>query len=182
MPSAPRESPFDCVARCASSRSFHRYARRLPPMTMLASPEVRQAIKDSRGKCRSRWLGHHTGNAKPQCGHFRPVQVSGHGWFTDGLRPERGHSRRGHGRGHGLTTDAVAVTASDCSRTWSVRDHGITAERMRAWTGCGHGVVADWTRPRIGHGLPVATDIGAAICPDKLRIHRDYFADAKASF
>jgi len=129
---------------------------------MLASPEVRLAIKDSRGQCRSRWLGHHTEMRGRSADTSRPVQVSGHGWFTDGLRPERGHSRRGHGRGHGLPTDSLRT-------------------RMRSRTGRGHGAVVDWPRSRIGHGLPVATDIGAAICPDRLRFHRDCFADSKTS-
>ena len=141
MPSAPRESPFDCVARCASSRSFRRYARRLPPMTMLASPEVRQAIMDSRGKCRSRWLGHHTEMRGRSADTSRPVQVSGHGWFTDGLRSERGHSRRGHGRGHGLFTD------TDCARP-----------RRNSGRGCGHGLDAGTARSRTGHGPGSDTD------------------------
>ena len=133
MPSAPRESPFDCVARCASSRSFRRNARRLPPMTMLASPEERRAIMDSRGRCRSRWLGHHTEMRGRSADTSRPVQVSGHGWFTDGLRPERGHSRRGHGHGHGLPTDSLRT-------------------RTRARTGRGH------ARLRTGHGPGSDTD------------------------
>ncbi len=95
----------------------------------------------------------------PQHGHFPASQVSGHGR----PRPERGHSRRGHGRGHGLPTDSLRM-------------------RMRSRTGRGHGPVADWPRPRIGHGLPVAMDISAAIWSDRLRFHRDYFADAKTSF
>ena len=48
--------------------------------------------------------------------------------------------------------------------------------RMRSRTGRGH------ARLRTGHGQTVATDISAAIWPDRLRIHRDCFADAKTSF
>jgi len=118
-------------------------------MTMLASPEVRLAIKDSRGQCRSRWLGHHTEMRGRSADTSRPVQVSGHGWFTDGLRPEHGHSRRGHVHGHGLTADAIVATASDCSRTRTVRDHGEIADAD---------AVTDWTWPRRGCGLATATD------------------------
>ena len=105
---------------------------------MLASPEVRQAIKDSRGKCRSRWQDITREIARMLTGRMadisRPVQVSGHGWFTDDLWPERGHSRRGHGRGHGL----------DRLQT-----------RMRSRTGRGH------ARLRTGHGPGSDTD-----CPE----------------
>ena len=159
MPSAPRESPCDCVARCASSRSFRRYARRLPPMTMLASPEVRQAIKDSRGKCRSRWRDITREIMNPPHGHFPASQVSGHGRPTVRTRTFAARSRSRTWTAHGQLADADAGT--DWTRTWPG---------------------ADWTRPRIGHGLPVAADIGAAICPDRLRIHRDCFADTKTSF
>ena len=124
---------------------------------MLASPEVRQAIKDSRGKCRSRWLGHHAENARPQRGHFPANPSIGTRLVHGRPRPKRGHSRRGHGHGHGLTTDAVAVTASDCSRTWSVRDHGITADADAG---------TDWMRARRGRGLDTA--------PDRTRTARGY--------
>jgi phosphohistidine phosphatase SixA len=42
--------------------------------------------------------------------------------------------------------------------------------------------VADWTRPWIGHGLAVAAEVGAAICPDSLRFLRDRVADTESSF
>ena len=83
-----------------------------------------------------------------------------------GTRTAYGQSADIHG--------VVTVTDMDCPRTASDADADADWMRTRP--------VADWTRPRIGLGLPVATDIGAAICPDKLRIHRDCFADAKTSF
>jgi hypothetical protein len=46
----PRESPYDCMAHGASSRSFRSAASTL---TMLVSPEE-IAIKTSRGECRDR--------------------------------------------------------------------------------------------------------------------------------
>lgn len=162
MPSASRESPFDCVARCASSRSFRRNARRLPPMTMLASPEERRAIMDSRGKCRSRWLGHHMEMRGRSADTSRPVQVG---------------TRLVHGR---PTARTRTFAARPRSRTWTAHGQLADADAVTDWTRTRP--VADWTRPRIGHGLPVATDIGAAIWPDRLRIHRDCFADAKTSF
>ena len=133
---------------------------------MLASPEVRLAIKDSRGQCRSRWLGHHTEMRGRSADTSRPVQVSGHGWFTDGLRPEHGHSRRGHVHGHGLTADAIVATASDCSRTRTVRDHGEIADAD---------AVTDWTRTACGYGHR------RGHLPARLRFHRDCFADSKTS-
>ena len=135
MLSAPRESPFDCVARCASSRSFRRYARRLPPMTMLASPEERRAVKDSRGKCRSRWRDITREIMNPPHGHFPASQVSGHGRPTVRTRTFAARSR---------------------SRTWTA--HGRLRTRMRSRTGRGHGAVADWTRTRRGCGLDTAPD------------------------
>jgi hypothetical protein len=56
---------------------------------------------------------------------------------------------------HGQSTDVVAVMASDYSRTRTVPGHGMCAptEKLRTW-------LRSW----IGHGLPVITDIGAAIC------------------
>jgi len=108
-----------------------------------------RAIKDSRWNCRSRWLEITRKLQNRDTDIFRPVQVSGHGWFTDGLRPEHGHSRRGHVHGHGLTADAIVATASDCSRTRTVRDHGEIADAD---------AVTDWTWPRRGCGLATATD------------------------
>src|SRR5208282_3670562 len=129
-------------------------------MTMLASPEVRQAIKDSRGKCRSRWLGHYTEMRGRSADTSLPVRVSGHGRPTARTRTFAARSR---------------------SRTWTAHGQLADADAGTDWTRTGHGhrPAADWTRPRIGHGLPVATDIGAAIWPDKLRIHRVHCADAK---
>jgi hypothetical protein len=63
-------------------------------------------------------------------------------------------------------------------------DNLRTRQRSRLRTGQGHGLDAARTRlrSRTGHGLTVAADIGAAIWPVRLRIHRDCFADAKTSF
>ena len=58
---------------------------------------------------------------------------------------------------------AAAVMVSDYSRTRIVPGHGVCAPteklRTRLWS-------------RTGHGLPVATDIGAAIC----RLDRSFTA------
>jgi hypothetical protein len=54
--------------------------------------------------------------------------------------------------------------------------------RTRTWTGCGrgcgHGLDKAPDRTRTGRGA----DIGAAICPDRLRFLRVHCADAKTSF
>jgi hypothetical protein len=52
----------------------------------------------------------------------------------------------------------------------------------RTWTIFGLDAVAAWARPRTGHGLTEAADIGAAIFPDRLRFIRVHCADAKTSF
>jgi len=64
---------------------------------------------------------------------------------------------------HGQSAGAAAVTASDWSRSRTRRGAATVAG-------------ADWTR------TAEAADIGTAICPDRLRIRRDCFADAKTSF
>jgi hypothetical protein len=167
MPSAPRESPCDCVARCASSRSFRRYARRLPPMTMLASPEVRRAIKDSRGKCRSRWLGHHTGNYETAARTFS-------GQPSIGTRTAYGQNADIRG--------ADTVADMDCLRTACGRGcgHGLdadmagcgldtTPDRIRTDRGCGHrrghlpGQTADSPRPLRGRKNLVLTRSKACV-------------------
>src|SRR5208283_5219823 len=123
----------------------------LPPMTMLASPEVRQAIKDSRGKCRSRWRDITWEIIQPYCGHFPASPRIGtrlvHGENTDADCP-----RIGCGRGqfmsvdvdcsrarqfarteHGQSTTTAAVMVSDYSRTRIVQGHGVCAptEKLR---------------------------------------------------
>jgi hypothetical protein len=69
-------------------------------------------------------------------------------------------------------------------RAWPRYGHGPDADTAMAWmrTIFGLDAVAAWTRPRTGHGLTVAADIGAAICPDRLRFLRVHCADAKTSF
>ncbi len=129
MLSAPRESPFDCVARCASSRSFRRYARRLPPMTMLASPEVRLAIKDSRGKCRSHWPGHHTENYESAAWTFS-------GQPSIGTRTAKARTR--------------TFAARPRSRTWTA--HGQHADADADTPGCGLDTAPDRTRTARDYG------------------------------
>jgi hypothetical protein len=68
------------------------------------------------------------------------------------------------------------------SRTGRGADTDWPWTRLRSRTGSEHGPVAGWTRPRIGHGLPVTADIGAAIRPDRLRFYRVHCADTKTSF
>ena len=101
---------------------------------MLASPEDRRAIKDSRGKCRSRWLGHHTENARPQTRTF-----SGQSKYRDTVGSRTAYGQNADIRG------AVTVTDMDCPRTACGR-------------GCGHGLDADMARLRTGHGPGSDTD------------------------
>jgi hypothetical protein len=139
---SPCESPYNCVARCASSRLFRPVALRLPPMTMLASPEDRQAIKDSRGKCRSRVVA----ALRTFPGQFKY-------WDTIGSRRERGRE---------VSKDNL------WTRPFARTEHGQAADAVAV-------------TPRNGHGLTVVADIGAAICPDRLRLRRVHCADSKTS-
>ena len=107
--------------------------------------------------------GHHTGNNSTVSRTFPASPSIGR--------------RLVHGR---PTARTRTFTARSRSRTWTAHGQLADADAGTDWTRTRP--VADWTRPRIGHGLPVATDIGAAIWPDRLRIHRDCFADAKTSF
>jgi hypothetical protein len=134
---ASRESPFDCMARCASSRSFRHNAWRLPPMTMLASPEDRRAIKDSRGKCRSRVVA----ALRTFPGQFKYRD-------TVGSQQERG---RGHLRGLSMANLRTR------QRSWSRIGHGLTvAADMRAAlarTDCGFSATISRTQnPRFAEG------------------------------
>ena len=50
-----------------------------------------RAIKDSRGKCRSRWLEITRKLQNRDMDIFQPVQASGHGWFTARTRTRTAH-------------------------------------------------------------------------------------------
>jgi hypothetical protein len=97
-----------------------------------------------------------------------------------GAVTQAGASYIGTIRAHlrGLPTDRLRPS----SRTGRGADTDWPWTRLRSRTGSEHGPVAGWTRPRIGHGLPVTADIGAAIRPDRLRFYRVHCADTKTSF
>ena len=78
----------------------------------------------------------------------------------------------------GFNADAdFSRTGLDADGHCSDTDMDWMRTRMR--TVFGLDAVADWTRSRIGHGLTVTADIGAAICPDRLRFLRVHCADGK---
>src|SRR5208282_1332565 len=127
-------------------------------------------IKDSRGKCRRRWRDITREMRNREADIFRPVQVSGHGWFTDGLRPERGQfATRARARtwtdygcscgdGFGLFTD------TDCARprrnSGRGCGHGLDVATARLWTGHGHGSDTDFPWLRTSTRPFARTDCG----------------------
>lgn len=135
-------------------------------MTMLASPEDRRAIKDSRGKCRSRWRDITREIIRRYRGHFSACPRIGtrlvHGENADADCPrigcERGQfmsvdvdcswARQFARTEHGQSTDAAAVMASDYSRTRTVPDVECARPRKNCGRGCGHGLDTDcpWLR------------------------------------
>jgi len=87
-----------------------------------------------------------------------------------------------HAHGFNATADWPRM---DCVHLRGLNvDNLRTRQRSRIRTGQGHGLDAARIRlrSRTGHGLTVAADIGAAICPDRLRFLRVHCADAKTSF
>jgi len=137
---------------------------------MLASPEERQAIKDSRGKCRSRWLGHHTEM------RGRSAALPGQSKYRDTVGSRTAYGQNADIRG------AVTVTDMDCPRTacGRGRGHGLDADtpgfgvdtasgRTRTARGYGHrrghlaGQIADSPRPFRGRKNLVLTRSKA--CP-----------------
>ena len=149
-------------------RFCRRAKRKSPSSSQSHSPGAESQRQNSRSRAASQF-GAQTDEAsnrltrRPATYHHAFDSRARHPATADRLRTVRGLFQPWRDGIPGLPTDRLRA-------------------RMRSRTGHGHRPVADWTRPRIGHGLPVATDIGAAIWPDRLRIHCGHCADAKTSF
>src|SRR5437763_12986325 len=121
---------------------------------MLASLEVRRAIKDSRGKCRSRMAEDITREMTRPHGGRVPVSpclgtrvwLMARTWMRKCPRTNCG---RGCGHCFGLFKD------TDSAWTWTGR--GMTVDMAAG---------GDWTWLRTGRGLTVAADTRAAIRPE----------------